>query len=716
MSLNLLFQQQQDTATVIALFALWWHIDNEEKRCRRRQRHLNRLNGRTYNALKETHSRGPHRFSHNNSAMFKNLLDYIRSQQKPISESLQECRIDPDTLQHESHDQVLDLAKKNINVFPLSAVKPCWFQLYAEACIAKAVWFMEDFDPAYQLDDVRNGALLPQTVSILDNALIIAGGGNEQTRQTVHEILRRLDRILYPRKHDEREEHADDEEEVEPLPTKKPRRNNATAKTPDSSHLLLPTNLAFVPKISHPVPRLDNPSLTKFESTIYNSNTPIILTNTLSHWPALHKWHDAQYWRRRTLTGLRLVPIEIGQSYTDEGWRQEIMTFDRFLEDFILQGDNAEEIGYLAQHDLFGQIPDLRADIEVPDYCFADMPQCSGGEIDVSSKCDDATSFGRMDEGFVSEPLTSDGSNTLKRKANEMDLLGMSNDQPSASYDPVKRVRTDRETPISHSGLSIGDELESSVDHTSSTDTSSVADVNGRLKRKADSIDTEEAIYEVSSAHYSTVKRARKGGASTGQPPRARREYTEEGELQDETATTQKEHDLQFADTVPASTNEIDPLTPQSPSPSPPPTIHQNIWFGTRTVTPLHHDPYSNILTQIHGTKYVRLYSPAHTSKLYPRSSKEIAPHVPSDSSTQTDIHGEAQSPPTIDMSNTSNIPLWSIEQSPYEDWDKLYPGFSSVPYVECLLQKGEALYIPKGWWHYVRGVSAVGIGVSFWW
>ena len=31
------------------------------------------------------------------------------------------------------------------------------------------------------------------------------------------------------------------------------------------------------------------------------------------------------------------------------------------------------------------------------------------------------------------------------------------------------------------------------------------------------------------------------------------------------------------------------------------------------------------------------------------------------------------------------------------------------------VLKEGECLYIPVGWWHYVRGLKA-GISVSFWW
>lgn len=71
----------------------------------------------------------------------------------------------------------------------------------------------------------------------------------------------------------------------------------------------------------------------------------------------------------------------------------------------------------------------------------------------------------------------------------------------------------------------------------------------------------------------------------------------------------------------------------------------------------------------------------------------------------------------SIDMSNTSQVDLASIELSPAESdqWDALWPGFLEAEYVETVLKEGECLYIPVGWWHYVRGLKA-GVSVSFWW
>nr|GEV16905.1 lysine-specific demethylase JMJ30 isoform X2 [Tanacetum cinerariifolium] len=46
-----------------------------------------------------------------------------------------------------------------------------------------------------------------------------------------------------------------------------------------------------------------------------------------------------------------------------------------------------------------------------------------------------------------------------------------------------------------------------------------------------------------------------------------------------------------------------------------------NAWFGPAgTVTPLHHDPRHNIIAQVVGKKYVRLYPASLFEELYPQS------------------------------------------------------------------------------------------------
>ena len=206
-----------------------------------------------------------------------------------------------------------------------------------------------------------------------------------------------------------------------------------------------------------------------------------------------------------------MVPVELGRSYTDEGWGQSIISFRDFLQDYVSRPNGT--VGYLAQHDLFSQIPSLRNDISIPDFCYTDPPPPGPGT-------------------------------------------------PLASLPKTKKLD--------------------------------------------------------------------------------------------------------------------EPLL--------------NAWFGPAgTISPLHTDPYHNILCQVVGKKYVRLYSPLKTTQLYPRGIEEGG----------------------VNMENTSLVDVSVVEDS--EAAASRFPEFARAEYVDCILSEGECLYIPVGWWHYVRSLS-VSFSVSFWW
>lgn len=270
----------------------------------------------------------------------------------------------------------------------------------------------------------------------------------------------------------------------------------------------------MAPQIRFPVKRCVAPPLWEFEQHLRHmggaEGGPIVIIDALEDWPARRgdrAWSRMSYLLARTMGGRRLVPVEVGRSYTDEKWGQKIVTFREFLDEFLIK-KHGNNIGYLAQHDLFSQIPALRNDIYTPDYCYTSPP-------------------------------------------------------PPLRKPPGKEVA----------------QLE-------------------------------------------------------------------------------------------------EPL--------------RNAWFGPAgTVSPLHTDPYHNILCQVVGKKYVRLYSPEESARLYP---KDIG------------VDG-------IDMSNTSKVDAEGEEH----EMDERFPLFRKAGYVETILQEGECLYIPVGWWHYVRSLT-VSFSVSFWW
>ncbi|XP_014585533.2 bifunctional peptidase and arginyl-hydroxylase JMJD5 isoform X2 [Equus caballus] len=108
-----------------------------------------------------------------------------------------------------------------------------------------------------------------------------------------------------------------------------------------------------------------------------------------------------------------------------------------------------------------------------------------------------------------------------------------------------------------------------------------------------------------------------------------------------------------------------------------------NAWFGPQgTVSPLHQDPQQNLLVQVIGRKYIRLYSPQESEALYPHDT-----HL---------------------LHNTSQV---DVE---HPDLEK-FPQFAEAPFLSCILSPGEVLFIPVKYWHYVRALD-LSFSVSFWW
>lgn len=125
----------------------------------------------------------------------------------------------------------------------------------------------------------------------------------------------------------------------------------------------LPTNAIKFNAV--PVQTIDCPNMEHFYKNFILTETPVILDNCIDHWPALSKWKDQNYFIN--LAGFRTVSVELGSKYTDQDWTQKLMTIGEFVKSHIYQTDGPT--GYLAQYQLFDQIPELRDDISEPEYC-----------------------------------------------------------------------------------------------------------------------------------------------------------------------------------------------------------------------------------------------------------------------------------------------------------------------------------------------------------
>lgn len=418
-------------------------------------------------------------------------------------------------------DDLIALAKEKFYSFPFKDVPACWRDLFREASLlkfsalaVKNVWNLNikksSTYPAlseFQLDEM---------VRTIDMALIMAGPPPSEAMQTsIEKVLSLLQNFSLSSTEMQIENHR-----------------NKRRKIEDSSPIWedqFPVSAAFLPSVTSPISRISMPSFDDFEKHMSHpvnadlGPEPLIITGALDHWPARNErpWNSPSYLVSTTIGGRRLVPIELGRSYVDEGWGQKIVTFKDFMKQYILDPEShGRSTGYLAQHNLFVQIPSLRQDIAIPDYCFTSPPP----------------------------------------------------------------------------------------------------------------------------PHYSS--------------PMA----------------------------------EQHSKAPQLNDP------FLNAWFGPAgTISPLHTDPYHNILAQVVGRKYVRLYAPRESAKVYARGIEEGG----------------------VDMGNTSALDIgvlagWDGTLEEQSTAHTTFPLFSEANFVDCILEEGECLYIPLGWWHYVRSLS-VSFSVSFW-
>lgn len=224
---------------------------------------------------------------------------------------------------------------------------------------------------------------LDECLRRLDMLLLMGPGGQHTSiNRLVDQVQRCMDEQDAAGKAEQLEPtHPASEPAAETIPLcESPQSSKETTASPSPSRKR--------PRVEESIPRVSAPALLSFFDTYVQPRHPVILTDCMGDWPAMggraefqgRAWSDLEYLRR--VAGRRTVPAEVGTgTYLSSEWGQRLMKLSTFIDDFIIKaGEGPGEKGYLAQHELLEQIPQLRRDILTPDYCALDDEDEEGEE------------------------------------------------------------------------------------------------------------------------------------------------------------------------------------------------------------------------------------------------------------------------------------------------------------------------------------------------
>ena len=124
------------------------------------------------------------------------------------------------------------------------------------------------------------------------------------------------------------------------------------------------------------------------------------------------------------------------------------------------------------------------------------------------------------------------------------------------------------------------------------------------------------------------------------------------------------------------------------PMPLVPPAAEPRLWIGNAAKVATHNDPIENVAVVAAGRRRFTLFPPSAEADLY------MGPHHPTPAGARISmVHVTAP------------------------DFDR-FPRFASALEVaqEAELSPGDAIFIPRDWYHHVEALERFNVLVNYWW
>ncbi|WVQ73360.1 hypothetical protein IAR50_002929 [Cryptococcus sp. DSM 104548] len=256
-----------------------------------------------------------------------------------------------------------DLAQQHIDSIPFNLVPPRWLRLYTDAFIISCLIDIVCYRP----DAGQQGISLMTDIQQLDKVVIVAGALGPGRHEWVQTLIKKAQALVSSTR-----DVTGGESSSETVSSLRHSNSNPPS-TPDPNASLL-----YAPK--HIEVLQDIPSMGAYASR-YSTCPFIIRKYTLDKdspcfWPATELWDSPEYLLKQAGPG-RVIPVETGGAYDQANWGQDIVSFESFLEragfdSRAHQSRPASSPFYLAQYDIFNQIPELAKDICYPDYVWSE--------------------------------------------------------------------------------------------------------------------------------------------------------------------------------------------------------------------------------------------------------------------------------------------------------------------------------------------------------